>query len=94
MTKPELTVDANANPGADAYTVTLPDGRAFVIDNDDDAVRLWRFMGVAIIARMGRRAPGSVVASVVPMVLEVADAIFPTPEQLKDKLRGRKKGGE
>lgn len=86
----ELTVTANAEPGClDPYTVNLPDGRAFVVENDDDAVRLWRYTGLAILMRMGSRAPGAIVASVVPMVMELAEHSFPTAEQLKSKLRQR-----
>lgn len=77
MTTPkrELTVEADAHPDGDAYTVHLPDGRNFVIETDADAERLWRYMALAIVMRMGSRAPGAVVASVVPIVVDIASGM-------------------
>ena len=83
-----LFVEANANAGAAPYTIHLRDGRTFVIDTDADAELLWQFTGLAILARMGPRAPGAVVSSMVPIVISKAHAMLgASTEALKNKLK-------
>lgn len=82
--RPELHVECSKNPNEAPYTIRLADGRSFALADDDEALKLWRFVGMAMIVRMGRAAPGSVVASVVPMMMDV---LMPSVDAIASKLR-------